>query len=45
MGMRGAVYAVRVGEDCIKELEEKLEGKRPLGRPGVDGRKVLKYIL
>jgi hypothetical protein len=31
-------------EKNIKMLARKLEGKRPLGRLGVNGRKILKYI-
>jgi hypothetical protein len=36
MGKRRAPYRVLVG---------KLEGKNPLGNPGVDGRIILKLIL
>ena len=30
---------------CIEHLVRKLEGKRPVGRPGVDGKLKLKWIL
>jgi hypothetical protein len=36
MGERRGVYRVLVG---------KLEGKRPLGRPSVDGRIILRWIF
>jgi len=36
MGERRGVHGVLVG---------KPEGKRPLGRPGVDGRKILRWIF
>jgi hypothetical protein len=36
MGEKGGVYRVLVG---------KPEGKRPLGRPSVDGRRILRWIF
>jgi len=33
------------GKGVYRVLVGKLEGKRPLGRPNVDGRKILRWIF
>jgi hypothetical protein len=45
--MRWAEYVARMGEGrgAYRVLLGKLEGKRPLENPGVDGRIILRYIL
>jgi hypothetical protein len=45
--LRWAGHVARMGErrGAYRALVGKLEGRRPLGRPGVDGRIILKWIL
>jgi len=45
--MRCAGHVARIGgkKRCIQVLVGKPEGKRPLGRPGVDGRIILRWIF
>jgi len=40
----GACSTYGVEQRCIQGLVEKLDRKRPLGRPRVDGRMILKWI-
>jgi len=45
--MRWAEHVARIGEGrgMYRVLVGKPEGKRPLGRPGLDGRIILKWIF
>jgi hypothetical protein len=43
--MGGACNADRQERDVYRVLVGKPEGKRPLGRPGVDGRIILGWIF
>ena len=47
MFMRWAVYVARMGErrGVCRLLVGKPEGKRPLGRPRLDGRIILRWIF
>jgi hypothetical protein len=33
------------GERCLQDFGGRPEGRKPLGRPGVDGRIILKWIF
>jgi hypothetical protein len=43
--MRWARHVARVGRDVYRVLEGKSVGKRPLGRPGVSGLIILRWVF